>query len=573
MKPQNFPLRKILNGSEELYTQTNGVSEKFTLNSAKEFLISPDEKAYRIEPSSVELTSIPNEYMEWEKTNKSNFYQSIEIESVDRQETIAQINYDVTGILLTVAPSNPINVGDTVIISGSTNPTNNGEWKILEVSPSGGQIIVEETNERKLISEQVSSATLHWKERKIAELDWVQAQLEDGTLIWEAYNYNTLEDINGYWVAMKPNFETGQYEYISHLKMTENFWDYWYNYTVKVDGEPNSVIFTTLTNGTGDSQNVGSANFKLSIINNELVIEETIYDLEKTWTELYLELTNDDFLILSNYTNPLYNSDNDWNGMMKGNEMGWYWVYTGYYFVGYNMLNGETQFVDISESFPNVKNVKFDEDKGVSNAIFSITNVMSHSKYGLLIVFDSNPSIENSFSALWSPNFTNVEYATILDFYYEDYNFGGIYKNFPDGSVRTTSNSTYSINNDYLITAESYYGNLGFNFFRKKLDDTNAKAEFFTLPYYFNGAYEYIYTWEREDSFIVSYPTSIGRLKFYNLNNNFFIWRNDSNLPKLVETPLMYPNMVEDTKITHWDIIWNYNNIISMTCNFKNKTF
>lgn len=38
MKPNNFPLRPSLNGTEELYTQTNDVVQKFTLNSAKEFV-------------------------------------------------------------------------------------------------------------------------------------------------------------------------------------------------------------------------------------------------------------------------------------------------------------------------------------------------------------------------------------------------------------------------------------------------------------------------------------------------------------------------------------------------------
>lgn len=37
MKPNNFPKRTILDGSEEIYTQTNGVSEKFTLDDVKIF--------------------------------------------------------------------------------------------------------------------------------------------------------------------------------------------------------------------------------------------------------------------------------------------------------------------------------------------------------------------------------------------------------------------------------------------------------------------------------------------------------------------------------------------------------
>ena len=37
MKPNNFPVRSSLDGTEELYTQTNDVSEKFTLDDVKIF--------------------------------------------------------------------------------------------------------------------------------------------------------------------------------------------------------------------------------------------------------------------------------------------------------------------------------------------------------------------------------------------------------------------------------------------------------------------------------------------------------------------------------------------------------
>lgn len=38
MKPNNFPKRSILDGTEELYTQTNGISQKFSLEEAKKFI-------------------------------------------------------------------------------------------------------------------------------------------------------------------------------------------------------------------------------------------------------------------------------------------------------------------------------------------------------------------------------------------------------------------------------------------------------------------------------------------------------------------------------------------------------
>jgi hypothetical protein len=51
MKPNNFPLRPSLDGSEELYSQTSGVSQKFTLEEAKKY-------ANAIEVTYAELTNL-----------------------------------------------------------------------------------------------------------------------------------------------------------------------------------------------------------------------------------------------------------------------------------------------------------------------------------------------------------------------------------------------------------------------------------------------------------------------------------------------------------------------------------
>lgn len=51
MKPNNFPLRPNLDGSEELYTQTNNISQKFTLEEAKKY-------SNAIEVTYFELTNL-----------------------------------------------------------------------------------------------------------------------------------------------------------------------------------------------------------------------------------------------------------------------------------------------------------------------------------------------------------------------------------------------------------------------------------------------------------------------------------------------------------------------------------
>jgi hypothetical protein len=569
MKPNNFPVRPSLDGSEEIYTQAGNVAQKFTLDAAKDFI--NQNISYKIEPSSVDLTKIPNNYIGWATYKDEKIYQSVEIQFVQKQTSITEMGGGVIYLApLEKGEIRKFAIGDTVTISNSLN--NNGEWKILQIAD--GALILDQTIEKYIKTEKNSPAILTWKERVLLELSWVHAQLEDGTLIWEAYSENQEgltpakfeSNNNGYWVAMRPNSTSGEYEYVSHLKMTDNFWDYWYNYTVKVDGEPNSVILTTLSEGTGGSSNIGSYNFKLSLINDELVLVETIYDLEKTWNDLYFELTGN----LANnpqFRQPWYNSDNDWYGMMKGEEMGWTWMWDYQYFVGYNMLNGQTQLIDISESLLNIKNIFYPigktENEILPNALKSIVDFNSHSKYGLLLLLDVNTvDAVNTFIGLWSPNFTNVEYVTILDFYdtrdslaFSDKGLGG--------------NSRWSINNDYFIAYESNSTNLGINFYRKELDSLNAKVESFTLPEFLNNTIDFDNYWERENSLIASFIfyDSVAQRYIY---NNFFVWRNDMTSPKLIRTPNMYPNMIEDNKLTSWDSAWNYNNITTMTINFKN---
>lgn len=47
-KPSTFPVRPVLDGSEEIYTQTNGVSEKFTLGTLASYITTNvDEWLYR----------------------------------------------------------------------------------------------------------------------------------------------------------------------------------------------------------------------------------------------------------------------------------------------------------------------------------------------------------------------------------------------------------------------------------------------------------------------------------------------------------------------------------------------
>jgi len=538
---------------------------------------------YLQNPSQVELIKTSNDYIGWKQLN-SNFpqWQSVEVGQSIKTESI-EIDAG-KGIFFTTLDETErfIYVGDTVTISNSIIPSNNGEWKVTFYRD--GLLEVVQTIDRKLVTDNNINLSITFTERKLAELNYPQAQLEDGTLIWEAYTPNIEgfvdpDGINGYWVAMKPNSQTGEFEYVSHLKMSENFWNYWYNYTAKIEGEPNSIRLTTLTNGVDALNDVGSAVFKLTLNNGVLSLEENIYDLEKTFRELYLELTGLDpeFDYSLNFVNPWYCSDNDWYGMMAGPQMGWYWMYDGgygQYYVGFNMLTGETQLIDISESFLNIKNVNyFTDEENPEDNIFSalklISNITSHPKYGLLLQMSSNGISESQPTALWSPNYTNVEYATILNMVDRDGDLININGNF------NTSGFEYSLNTNYFIQFR-YEGFLrkSMYFTRIKLDEVNNSAEYSDFPtqfnpdVYFNG---FLYFWERENSIIVSPYT-------YNPstsspNDKFFIWRNDESSAKYVESPSIYPSMLEDDRLTDWYRIWNNPAIVTMKVIYNKNTF
>jgi hypothetical protein len=534
-------------------------------------------ESYDVKPTSTKLTRIPNNYIGWKNKFGNPFWQSVEISSTTEEVVVNLIAAEL-GIFGFASPGAFINVGDTITISGASVAGNNGVWEVIgvEFALIGGgasSVTVKQTVDRKLTAElvpELSNITCTYQKRTIVELSWVHAQLEDGTQIWEAYDNNNWdgEDIDGYWVVIKPNYETGETTVLSTLKMSENFWDIWYDYTVKVEGEPNSVILTALSSGYGSSQNVGSGVFKLTVTNGILSLQETIYDLDKTFLELYLELTglNPEAEYSFNFSQPYYNSDNDYYGMMAGPQMGWYWVYesTSQYYVGYNMLTGETQLIDISESVLNIKNINYE----VGNVLKLIDTVISNPKYGLLLQIWSDSTVEGSPTAFWSPNYTNVEYATILDMV--DNNGSLIYTK---GSLNSGSNRN-TITNDYFISGDFYQTNGGVSFTRKQLDGVNEESEYETITSVFNSTLyntDNFYYWERENSLIFSYPLNVlgGSL----VNNNFFVWRNDKQYPEFIITPDMYPNMIEDGKLTGWDNSWTNAEIITMTNNFKNNTF
>jgi hypothetical protein len=77
----------------------------------------------------------------------------------------------------------------------------------------------------------------------IATIEYNQSVLPYGIFIFECYDTETIEDINGYWVAFKQNANDPELlEKVGEVQMTQQFWDNWYDWTVKDSGD-NTVKF------------------------------------------------------------------------------------------------------------------------------------------------------------------------------------------------------------------------------------------------------------------------------------------------------------------------------------------
>ena len=77
----------------------------------------------------------------------------------------------------------------------------------------------------------------------LAVVQYCQSVLLNGILIYEAYDLETLAEINGYWVAFEQDAQNPRLlNKVAELQMTSQFWNYFYDWTVKDSGD-NAVKF------------------------------------------------------------------------------------------------------------------------------------------------------------------------------------------------------------------------------------------------------------------------------------------------------------------------------------------
>lgn len=193
----------------------------------------------------------------------------------------------------------------------------------------------------------------------LALVSYNQSVLESGILIYEAYDVQTEDNLYGYWIAYKQDpFNKERLIKIGELQMTQQFWDNWYDYTAK-DSGPNAVKFVSSSFDPSVGNSVESYISKLTWTGSELVAEDIYFDFDgETFQSLYSTLTGItvfDEVPVFDLRSTEWILDDDYYGMAMGAEKGWcfyrntvvtitseeQWIT-----VGYNILTGETKWVD-----------------------------------------------------------------------------------------------------------------------------------------------------------------------------------------------------------------------------------
>jgi hypothetical protein len=299
----------------------------------------------------------------------------------------------------------------------------------------------------------------------LAEVSYCQSLLKDGTFIYEVYDTQTLDPENGYWVAFRPSpTNTNLLVKVAELKMTTQFWNNWYNYTVK-DGADNEVKFVEINTPFGDAQTIEGWITTLTYSNGVLTAVDSNPNFGgATVLSLYNSLTGLGILGgFWNYKNPEFILDDDYYGMGVGQNFGWMYFrdtttpLDSWKIVGFNVLTGQTTYIDaLAYGIANITN--FDWASLGANPEQAFGYWFSHSRGLTFVMADGNITDNgtnfNGVSAFWSPNWTDNEKCIYADVRNPSDSSYCVLGNFV-GFTFSPSNWYWDNNNFYIVLSNS----------------------------------------------------------------------------------------------------------------------
>ena len=333
----------------------------------------------------------------------------------------------------------------------------------------------------------------------IAYVDYSSNYFRNGIFIFDAYDEESGDPNNGYWLAFKPNDnDPNIFEKVAEIKMSDYYFNQGYNVTYNPVGQDNVCSFIEFSSPSSDNQALYSKKMQLTINESNGIYSLSYSEIDYNYggaTVLSLYNENAPVIVLpgaASWNNriPYFSMQNDYAAMMNGVDEGWVWygdassatnLFT--YQAGFNIITGETDFVEPISSLATTTNLN--SVIPVSSANFSLSNWESHPAgvwYGVWnTAFADMGDNTDGLTALYSPRWVNNTKVTFLTQRNPDnaqyMSVAGIIGNSLSGSVDDFY-ITFDSENVYI----SYYVQISFRGYmfvvsKSKLD-SNVKETF-----------------------------------------------------------------------------------------------
>ena len=381
----------------------------------------------------------------------------------------------------------------------------------------------------------------------LAVVQYCQSVLLNGILIYEAYDLETLAMIDGYWIAFEQDAQNPKLlNKVAELQMTQEFWDNWYDWTVKDSGD-NAVKFVTANTPNGSLNPIESYITTLTYANGTLSATDTSFTFGgATVLSLYESLSGS---ILTfdpswNYQTPEYILDDDYYGMALGTQAGWYYYRdlsaqlgagTEWNCVGFNVLTGETRWVTpTSDIVANVTNFNF---TGVDSNKF-INNWFNHPN-GITFQFaDAQPinngNNVNGVTCIWSPFYNNPNEVIYINTRASDV---GTFIS-TEGSMQTYINQSWYWDNENIYTYQ-WFNTQSAQCMLVERFNTNTKLKTIWNVPVFEQIFNSINSWANNNGLLLnssipiesSYPFGLYRYMYFTNNADYLTLQSNNSYP------------------------------------------
>ena len=267
----------------------------------------------------------------------------------------------------------------------------------------------------------------------LAEIDYSYNHFNNGVIVYDCYDIQTIDPNNGYWVAFKPSeADSSVLEKIAEVKQTDDYYNNGWAYTYQDPSSLNQCKFIRFTGPNSDATPLFSLVTTLKIsgtsVGSTIIVDEVTNNFAGATV---LSFYNANAPIPAapgtanwNYRSPYFSGQEDYNGMMNGVNEGWVW-YTdlnaldfGFrYMAGFNILTGATDFVLPITALAATTNFNNSGPVDINN--FNGINWESHPTGLLFFVYNDQIQDDgdnnNKVTGLFSPKWTNNKIVVFLN--------------------------------------------------------------------------------------------------------------------------------------------------------------